>query len=560
MRLWRQRQEAVRDFCGGDNVVDPPRLMRVAGTVNHPVAHKRERGYATELIELHCSKVPPVSDEDFDFGGFAGTRKTEPPHSNDDARPDLGDDKIAAWFAKIDANAGEWHNSVRDLVARLVREGYDRRIILGLAPRLTAGKHTVAETEAELREFIRGAEQKYGGDAADEDEDDDWGRSPEPERLAIWDGGEDTAPIPPREWLLGRFLCREFLSSVLGDGAVGKTAFRIACALSLAANRNLIGEPVYQRCCVLLVCLEDGRDELRRRVRAAMIHHGVSNDEIRGWLFLCGLNRNDLKLAQFNRGNLQKGRLGAVLETEIVERQVDVLILDPLVKTHSLPENSNETMDFIAQILTELAIKYRIAVDAPHHIRKGANEPGDADAGRGGSAFKNAGRLVFSLTKMTEETARLFQLSERERRQLVRVDSAKVNLAPPIEARWYRIVGIELGNGTERYPYGDEVAAIECWLPPDLFEGLGVAIINAILDEIDQGLPDGSRYSDHNAAKKRAAWQVVARHALQKNEAQCREIIRVWVRNGVLVLDEYRDEERHETVKGLRVDPTKRPG
>ena len=39
-----------------------------------------------------------------------------------------------------------------------------------------------------------------------------------------------------------------------------------------------------------------------------------------------------------------------------------------------------------------------------------------------------------------------------------RVDSAKVNIAPPsIEARWFRIVGVPIGNGTDLYPDGDEV-------------------------------------------------------------------------------------------------------
>jgi len=355
--------------------------------------------------------------------------------------------------------------------------------------------------------------------------------------------------------LLGRFFCREFVSSILGDGAVGKTAFRIACALSLAANRSLIGEPVWQHCRVLLVCFEDSRDELRRRVRAAKLHYGISNDETRGWLRLCVVPRSDLKLARLNRGAICTGRLGEILEREIIEHKTDVLILDPLIKTHSLPENSNEAIDFVAGLLTELATKHRIAVDTPHHVRKGAATPGDADAGRGAVAAKDAFRLVYTMTKMSEETAALFKLSENERRQLVRVDSGKVNIAPPSDARWYRLVGVELGNSTDRYPDGDEVAVIERWVPPDLFEGMTITIMNAILDEIDAGLSDGVLYSDSNAAKKRAAWPVVSRHAPHKNEAQCREIIRVWIQNGVLFHEEYHDKQEYKTRTGLRVHP-----
>jgi len=56
----------------------------------------------------------------------------------------------------------------------------------------------------------------------------------QPLDLGEWDFGEDNEPIPPRGWLLGNLLCRQFLSAIFGDGAVGKTALIIAMALSLS--------------------------------------------------------------------------------------------------------------------------------------------------------------------------------------------------------------------------------------------------------------------------------------------------------------------------------------
>src|SRR5580704_6432285 len=97
-----------------------------------------------------------------------------------------------------------------------------------------------------------------------------------PGSLSEWDVGEDDEPIPPRGWLLGNVFCRRFVSSLMADGAVGKTALRIAQCLALATGRPLTGEHVFQRCRVLLVSLEDDRDELRRRVKAAMIRGGGS--------------------------------------------------------------------------------------------------------------------------------------------------------------------------------------------------------------------------------------------------------------------------------------------
>ena len=97
------------------------------------------------------------------------------------------------------------------------------------------------------------------------------GRSASARGLGEWDAGDDDEPIPPREWLLGTVFCRTFISSLLAEGGVGKTAVRIAQCLSLATGRPLTGERVFKRCRVLIVSLEDDRNELRRRVRAAML-------------------------------------------------------------------------------------------------------------------------------------------------------------------------------------------------------------------------------------------------------------------------------------------------
>ena len=98
--------------------------------------------------------------------------------------------------------------------------------------------------------------------------------------LGEWDAGEDGKPIPPRGWLLGSTFRRRNLSSTIATGGMGKTALRIAQALALATRRPLTGEDVFQRCRVLIVSLEDDRDELRRRVWVAMKHHNIAAEEV----------------------------------------------------------------------------------------------------------------------------------------------------------------------------------------------------------------------------------------------------------------------------------------
>jgi hypothetical protein len=74
------------------------------------------------------------------------------------------------------------------------------------------------------------------------------------------------------------------------------------------------------------------------------------------------------------------------------------------------------------------------------------------------------------------------------------------------------------------------------------------------------GLSDGERYSDDGPAKDRAAWKAVKRHIPMKTEAQCRVIIRQWVKNGTLTREPYQSPKQRREITGLVVNNAKRPG
>jgi hypothetical protein len=378
--------------------------------------------------------------------------------------------------------------------------------------------------------------------------------------LAIWDAGADEAPIPPRGWLLEKVFCRRVVSSTIGDGAVGKTAVRIAQCMALATGKPLTGEHVVQRCRVLLVSLEDDRDELRRRVEAARIHHGIAREELKGWLFLSAPGRKAGKLAVTENGVHQVSVLALGLSEQIIQLSIDVVCIDPLVKSHSLVENDNNAMDFLVEILAELAIEHNCAIDAPHHVSKGPPNPGNADRGRGGSSFKDGARLVYTLTPMSEEEAKLFNLRPEDRRSLIRMDSAKVNIArPSTSAKWFRLVGVALGNGNALYPNGDEVQTIEPWHPPDFWGQISTATANEILTLIDEGMANGQRYSGRPQARERAAWRVVKSVVPSLSDEQARKVIATWMEKGMLEHRAYPDPVRRRDEQGLVVVDAKRP-
>jgi hypothetical protein len=175
--------------------------------------------------------------------------------------------------------------------------------------------------------------------------------------------------------------------------------------------------------------------------------------------------------------------------------------------------------------------------------------------------MKDGGRLVYTAATMSTEEAQAFKIPEKDRRSYVRMDSAKVNITPPMsQAKWFRLVGVPLGNATDVYPNGDDVQTVEPWTPPETWADIDAALSNRILDEIDAGLPDGNRYTDAAKAGEREAWKVVTKHVSTKSEAQAREVIKTWVKNNVLNVKKYPNPDTRKDVNGLYLDHAKRPG
>ena len=289
-----------------------------------------------------------------------------------------------------------------------------------------------------------------------------------------------------------------------------------------------------------------------------MKRYDVAPADVRGWLFLAA--PKGLRLAEMRDGSHQIGHLETLLRKAIEASKIDVVSLDPFVKLHKLPENDNGAMDYVCDLLATIAIDHNCATDAPHHTNKGLAVAGNANSGRGASSIKDAGRLVFTLAPIIRDEAKTFGVSEFDRKFLVRLDSAKVNITPPArDAKWFKLVGVPLNNGTPDYPKGDEVQTVEPWSAPATFAGTSVIDLNAALTEIDAGLPNGQRYSDAPAADTQAAWKVVQKHCPDKADQQCKEIIKTWITNKVLTKETYSDPTDWKDRTGLKLDQTKRP-
>jgi hypothetical protein len=591
------QEQIIKRFGSDPKIKDLPRVMRLAGFL-----HRKRDPFMTRILEVH-EDVPACTAAD--FGTVSANRDEIPewikadlgpggaPEDDTDPWRELNSralQNLDKWVPELfgetavyQTGTGAWRVSSKAL-GRDLEEDLSIHpsgiVDFGVADQGDdrEGKRTPIDVVMEFRdvdeeEAFDWLEAQLGGEDAGTQStgagpSNDAGAKPGassgatvPE-LEEWDAGDLlSGPLPaPRQWLIGGIFCRTFLSGLVAPGDVGKTTLRLTQAIELAADRELLGLRVYQRCKVLVLSFEDDRAELHRRLLAICQHHGIDPAELKGWLFCRDLN-GGAKLAELDAKGRRRqiGALDGMLRRAIARTGCSLVVLDPFVKLHALNESDNADMDFLCSALIRIAQNCGIAIDSPAHTHKGAIQAGDADARRGASAQRDAGRLDYTLTVMSEPEAEQFGINLDVRKCYMRLDKAKANIVRAVKARWFKLVSVRLNNADSVYVEGDEVQAIEQWQPPETWEGAEPETLNAILDALAAGLPDGRRYSDHSKAKGREAWQVVQKHCPGKQEAQCREMIRQWIKAGVLVEKDYDDPAARKPRKGLFVDNEKRP-
>jgi len=126
---WTARQKAIAATLKTDPaVVDPPRIMRVAGTVNWPKPKKQAKGYVAETTTLHIIGSPAVTHEAM----ARAFKAPETPQSGTDwidtgGRPATTVEAYSDLLRRA-ATDGEKHAAVRDMTAKMAAAGVPRNM------------------------------------------------------------------------------------------------------------------------------------------------------------------------------------------------------------------------------------------------------------------------------------------------------------------------------------------------------------------------------------------------------------------------------------------------
>jgi KaiC/GvpD/RAD55 family RecA-like ATPase len=287
---WAAMQAALRDAFSGDNIINPDRIMRLAGSVSYPLTQKKIRdGHQIEVTTLRtvydgCERDPV---------GVETLRQVYPPSPRQEwSDPDTGeaqdDDASSSRRPNFDAgregridprvcirniNVGhELHVNARDLVAHLVGTGHRDWLIHELLTRLLAPVSDGGTLDL-ITHFIQTARRKYG--KPEQEEDFEAYTTAGGRKLPLEWFGDIRPSLDASDFVEG-LLCSAGMSVVYGESNCGKTFFMTDLAYHIAAGRRWRGAEV-ERGGVIYVALEGGFG-IKNRIAALRRHYAPAEE------------------------------------------------------------------------------------------------------------------------------------------------------------------------------------------------------------------------------------------------------------------------------------------
>ncbi len=242
----------------------------------------------------------------------------------------------------------------------------------------------------------------------------------------------DTPP-PPRDWVIEGLEPGD-VGLITAPGGTGKSMLCLSIGLAVASGKDLFGQwQVGNPGDVLYLYEEDSPATLHHRIHALAQIEKLTDDVLDRFHTICVRNQPPKLMLQGAQGLAQSqidavGALNTLLQSYPNPR---LLILDPLLKFHTLDENSNNEMNQFMELVGQIGEKAGTAVILVHHTAKGkaagATDGEHQEAARGASAIVNEARWQASLRGISAKTADKWGLDEDQARRYLWLTLPKRN-------------------------------------------------------------------------------------------------------------------------------------
>jgi len=566
MDAWKEVQKSIAASLHTDPaVINPSRIMRVAGTVSWPNKKKQEKGYIPELVTMRTEFTNEREPQPFERLMRAFPKKEVPNNQVGGIEIDLGQQAMDRQLTAQSILAGDdWHNNIIRLVASYVSKGLADEEIHAITDSFTMSGYSVDDTRREVQKAIDGAREKGWTPKPDpvqeriQQQNQALNIATEPTEAHTDDEPAQNWPtpynmfnaltLPRREWVYGYDYIKKYISVTASAGGIGKTSAIIVEALAIATGKPLLGVDVKEQTNVWIINLEDPISEMQMRTIAAMQHYNIKPEDVKGRLFMDGEDTMQITLAAEGRdGLITNDDMLAAMIRVIKENNIGAVILDPFVSAHLVNENNNGSIQAVVAMLRKLARDTNSSVQLVHHIRKGNGDDATIDSVRGAGSLIGAARAARVINRITPEDAMALGVDEHEALGIFRVDDGKANLAPPSDKAVYRrMQSVEIANG-------EHIGVATEFKLPDLFDGVTADNARNVQKLVNEAEANQTPYKANVQAKQYVGHAVAEELNLDMekpgDKAKVKAIVKQWLKTNVLKAAEMYDKRQGRDVQ-----------
>jgi RecA-family ATPase len=566
MDAWKEVQKSIAASLHTDPaVINPSRIMRVAGTVSWPNKKKQEKGYVPELVTMRTEFTNEREPQPFERLMRAFPKKEVPNNQVGGIEIDLGQQAMDRQLTAQSILAGDdWHNNIIRLVASYVSKGLADEEIHAITDSFTMSGYSVDDTRREVQKAIDGARDKGWTPPPDpvqeriQQQNQALNIATEPTEAHTDDELDQNWPtpynmfnaltLPRREWVYGYDYIKKYISVTASAGGIGKTSAIIVEALAIATGKPLLGVDVKEQTNVWIINLEDPISEMQMRTIAAMQHYNIKPEDVKGRLFMDGEDTMQITLAAEGRdGLITNNDMLAAMIRVIKENNIGAVILDPFVSAHLVNENNNGSIQAVVAMLRKLARDTNSSVQLVHHIRKGNGDDATIDSVRGAGSLIGAARAARVINRITPEDAMALGVDEHEALGIFRVDDGKANLAPPSDKAVYRrMQSVEIANG-------EHIGVATEFKLPDLFDGVTADNARNVQKLVNEAEANQTPYKANVQAKQYVGHAVAEELNLDMekpgDKAKVKAIVKQWLKTNVLKAAEMYDKRQGRDVQ-----------
>jgi len=232
-------------------------------------------------------------------------------------------------------------------------------------------------------------------------------------------------PDPPEPLILyndSPIMTKGIVGALMAAGGTGKSFFMLWVAHAMASGGSV--GPLHVQGCqkVLVLCGEDGEDELKRRLWE------LGDGSFPEGLYAASIVGKVGPLMMLDSNNPVKAPAWDWLR-ETVKNHVglDVLMLDPKSRFFGLNENDNDHATQWIACLEALSQEFNLTILFSHHASKQRASSLTQDMSRGASAIVDGCRWVAGMTMLSDNAAKRYGINDPK--NYIEFDITKTNYA-----------------------------------------------------------------------------------------------------------------------------------